>query len=58
MAIACWIMAAWFVVSVVLTPSSVGKVRRPLTGGVAAVTVLISLGFATTLALIATGVLR
>lgn len=58
MALACWIFVGWYVLSIVLTPASVGKPRQPITGGQAALSVIIQLTQATVLALIATGVLR
>jgi hypothetical protein len=58
MAAACWIMVAWYVLSIVMLPASVGKPRRPMTGGQAAFALVVQLTFGATLALVATGVLR
>lgn len=58
MTVVCWVFVGWYVLSIVLTPASVGKPRQPVTGGQAALSVIIQLAQATALALIATGVLR
>ncbi|MFJ3793887.1 hypothetical protein [Kitasatospora sp. NPDC090091] len=58
MALFCWILAAWTIIGTLITITSVGKVRTPMTGGAAAVAALINAAVVTGLALTATGVLR
>lgn len=58
MVIACWILISWHLLSIVLVPSSVGKARRPMTSGQAAMVTVINLAVIAVLILIATGRLR
>lgn len=54
----CWILAAYLAVGALLAVASVGKPKQPLTGGTAAVVVLIVAAEVVGLAFVATGVLR
>lgn len=54
----CWAFAAFLGYGALVAVANVGKPRRPLTGGVASVVVLVTACEVTGLALVATGVLR
>ena len=55
MRIALYALAGWFTLSALLTISAIGKPRKPLTSGSAAVTVAILAAFVVVLVLAARG---
>lgn len=55
MSIFCWIVAAFMTLGAVSTVASVGKPKKPTTGGAAATAMLIDAVIVTGLVLIATG---
>jgi len=54
----CWFLTAWFLLGAVVTITSIGKPRRPITANQAAFVVLINMVFCLCGGLVATGVLR
>lgn len=58
MTVFCWFLAAWFMLGAVVTITSIGKPRKPLTPNQAAIVVLLNMVFALGGGLVATGVLR